>query len=518
MARLVSLSRPDMMPISTWFALAVLKPDAYGIVLYLQIPPSSFHLPRVKPGRNLIHSHTRFTHSSLSTGSRTPPFVHHHVSVVYTAPAPTTNHEPAVLRIVLPDDVLWRIFCIYFSDKGIYGEWNSISLCNTRATFRLVCTSWDRVIRSTPRLWSTVIVDYDLCFKSRRSPSAAYYQEWIWRSKKLPITLRLAMDHMDEDYSDCLQENKDFVEIFAVLSNSISRWKRLEMEGLCCLPIDMISRWNFAGATQLTHLDIGILAIDSNKLSSTTDYLVQALARIPRLQSIVWMDFCGIMAVTLIDYMPRGDLTELFIEVDESLSFRLVLYLLRGYPNLASLVLDGMLVEIDEDERFEGDEPIPVHLPHLRFLDVGLYPEYHCEDILEQLNCPNLISFTIQSCTTLEGFSAVADFVDRHTTIKKLGVRKLPKKEIVPFLCTEIIAFDQVPIVDVHVSNRYGEEPITVEGVLDIMRGLEAELRDGWFVTPSTVGVAICWNDPEVVSMIESTRRQLGIAEERSYV
>ncbi|KAF5364302.1 hypothetical protein D9756_001138 [Leucocoprinus leucothites] len=398
----------------------------------------------------------------------------------------TTDPEPTIRRNTLihafPTEMLANIFHIYFWEQELSGEGDCLSLHNARVTFRLVCRRWNWIIQSTPQLWTFVVVDYDLCLKEPPSPPVAYYEDWIQRSKTLPITLHISP--VDGYCPKCEEGSEHFAEILETLWTSVSRWKRLTIGYICDLPIDMISDRDFSGANQLTHLSIDIPSLDPETMDDTVEYFVQALANIPCLRSLAWNSFSGVMAVTMVKYMPCNDLTELFLEFDESLSLKPALDLIRGIPSLISLTLAGELLDYNDDAEFDGDEPpqMLVHLPHLRFLDISFKGSF-CEDFLPLMDCPNLISFTISPNHGLysELLSKVVEFVGRHTALKKLQMGKFPKHEIVPFFHTDMFQLNQVPVVIVHIYDKhrsYGEEPVTVEGFIDIMDSAKVEMRD----------------------------------------
>ncbi|KAF5363833.1 hypothetical protein D9756_001141 [Leucocoprinus leucothites] len=390
----------------------------------------------------------------------------------------TTDLEPTIVRATLirtfPTEMLASIFYFYFLEEELSGRGSCIDLHDARVTFRLVCKRWDRIIQSTPQLWTFVVVDYDLCLEEPPSPPVSYYQDWLQRSKALPITLRICT--VDDDCAYCEEENQHFGEILEILWTSVSRWERLIL--------------------------IDLPSLDSR---DTIEYFTQALADIPHLQSLTWMDFCGFMTVSMIKYMPCNDLTELSLEFDETLSLKPALDLIRGLPSLMSLTLTGDLLDYGDDDEFDGNElpQIPVHLPHLRFLDIS-FEGLFCGDFLQLMYCPNLISFIISPTDSLypKLVSKVFEFVGRHTAVKKLKMEKFPKDEIVPFFHTGIFQLNRIPVIDVHIYNvrsSYGadEEPVNVDGVIDIMKSGEVEMRDGWLVKASKTGVVVCCIDPE---------------------
>lgn len=142
------------------------------------------------------------------------------------------NLSHSAINRQLPPEILGTIFEAYVDDPSYEDFLYEADVADCRATsgnpllLGAVCRTWRDIAWSTPRLWTSLTVHVDF---ARQPTQTRLTQEWLARSGKLPLSIRLV------DYKQRNDDINLIRPLISAINQYAQRWRNLHIHLPTCM-------------------------------------------------------------------------------------------------------------------------------------------------------------------------------------------------------------------------------------------------------------------------------------------
>lgn len=158
------------------------------------------------------------------------------IGLRFLAPRPSPSrildgHQTSVFHTKLPIEVIYIIFGFVFN--------NSYSPIRPSSSLRLacVCREWQTLIFFNPLFWRTISLLYSE--ESWSSEDNLYAEEWLMRSRNLPLTISLRMAYNRVQANNRLRSFDSVDHLINLIAQNRCRWQDLSLD----LPLHHLNRF-----------------------------------------------------------------------------------------------------------------------------------------------------------------------------------------------------------------------------------------------------------------------------------
>ncbi|KAK0194779.1 hypothetical protein F5146DRAFT_1219671 [Armillaria mellea] len=298
------------------------------------------------------------------------------------------------------------------SGKGYDAGWNFYPTENMLWTIEGVCKQWNKVVVSSPELWSfpnITITDYNFGNDARGIAYARRLGLQLHRSKNHPLSLSI---WNDVDHSSFTNLPTAITTILFTFSPSVDRLHLY-------LPAEMFAN---IPSFHLSLPSLRELCLFPTDIGAIEHYQGLDLFRCPSLRFLHVVDM---MAPQRSFHLPWTQISTftcdsgLYQEVSGSLDLLSATQILRRSMNLEEC---HMRFELESLEDRWTEEVLPVVCPSLRTLSLaswGFEYQLPLKQLAERIELPALTSLKVACCgnyyerESIETFTAICDLIER---------------------------------------------------------------------------------------------------------